>query len=333
MRGGAVNNVPRIAVTMGDPSGVGPEVCAKAFASSKMAEVAQPVYYGSLRVLLEACRIVEANARRVENGVEIEGNFIEVVEPESLKLTGITPGKLSEEGARLMMWAVKRAVEDALEGRVEAVVTSPINKEGIRLAGLDYPGHTEFIRDLTGAERVVMMLAGESLKVALVTIHVALKKALQLITAEKVLETIEVVHRDFVSRLGVEKPRIAVAGVNPHAGEGGLFGDEEQNHVIPAVEAARAAGIDASGPYPPDTVFYRAYRGEFDVVIAQYHDQGLIPLKLIHFDTGVNVSLGLPIVRTSVDHGTAYDIAWKGVASESSLLAAIRMAVAMSGRR
>ncbi|RMG60942.1 MAG: hypothetical protein D6713_01360, partial [Deltaproteobacteria bacterium] len=159
----------------------------------------------------------------------------------------------------------------------------------------------------------------------------SLREAIERVTKEAVAETVRVVHRDFVEKFGIEKPRIAVAGLNPHAGEGGLFGSEEREIIAPAIEEVRGEGISASGPYPPDTVFYRAYRGEFDVVVAQYHDQGLIPLKLVHFDTGVNVTLGLPIVRTSVDHGTAYDIAWKGIARETSLIKAIEMAVSMSG--
>ncbi|RMG59531.1 MAG: 4-hydroxythreonine-4-phosphate dehydrogenase PdxA, partial [Deltaproteobacteria bacterium] len=267
-------NRPVLAVTMGDPAGVGPEICAKVLFRREIHEKASPVFYGSPRVLAEAADLLGIKVKAEGNCLVSEGVRIPVVATdEGLDLT-VTPGLLTREGAVAMMEAVKRAVVDAREGRVKGVVTCPINKEGIRLAGLDYPGHTEFIRDLTGAERVVMMLAGEKLKVALVTIHLSLREAIERVTKEAVAETVRVVHRDFVEKFGIEKPRVAVAGLNPHAGEGGLFGSEEREIIAPAIEEVRGEGISASGPYPPDTVFYRAYRGEFDVVVAQYHDQG-----------------------------------------------------------
>lgn len=320
---------PKLAITIGDPAGVGPEIIAKLLTREDVHSTCEPVIYGDAGILERAIRLIGLDGRETASGVSLCGREVSVVNPlagPGLSSQNQSPGT---KGPHLMMEAVKRAVLDAMSGKVEGVVTCPIQKESIRMAGYDYPGHTEFIQDLTGAGQVVMMLAGERLRVALVTIHMALREALDMITGELIYETVRVVWRDFTDKLGIAEPRIAVAGLNPHAGEKGLFGTEEAVHIRPAVERAQADGINAAGPFPPDTVFTRAYNGEFDVVIAMYHDQGLIPLKLVHFDTGVNVTLGLPIVRTSVDHGTAYDIAWKGVASDSSLQSAVRFALDM----
>ena len=209
---------------------------------------------------------------------------------------------------------IRAAAEDVLSGKAAAIVTCPVTKEGLKTAGVPFPGHTEFLAHLCGGADVAMMLAGDRLRVALVTIHVGLRRALELLSPALIERTVRITHAFFRRYMGTSSPRIAVAALNPHAGEGGMFGDEETTLIAPAISACRAAGIDASGPYPPDTVFYRAYRGGFDVVVAMTHDHGLIPLKLVHFDDGVNVTMGLPIVRTSVDHGTAYDIAGKGKA-------------------
>lgn len=322
---------PKIAITIGDPAGVGPEIIAKLLKQGDIFSHCEPVVYGDSEILRKACALIGASGETAEAGVVVEGRSVPVVNPLGQGEFDGSAEDRKREGPVLMMEAVRKAVIDALSGLVDGVVTCPINKEGIRVAGYDYPGHTEFIQSLTDTDRVVMMLAGERLKVALVTIHLSLREALNMIREELILETIEVVWKDFVEKLGVPEPRIAVAGLNPHAGEGGLFGREERDHIIPAVEMARKEGIDVSGPYPPDTVFYRAYNGEFHVVIAMYHDQGLIPLKLVHFDTGVNVTLGLPVIRTSVDHGTAYDIAWQGIARHTSLQAAVNFALSMIG--
>jgi 4-hydroxythreonine-4-phosphate dehydrogenase len=228
---------------------------------------------------------------------------------------------------------VRAAAADVLAGRADAIVTCPITKEGLQLAGVAHPGHTEFLSQLCGGADVVMMLAGDRLRVALVTIHVALRRALELLSPAIIEKTIRITDGFFRKYMKTGVPRIAVAGLNPHAGEGGLFGVEEAAMIAPAVAACRGSGIDATGPWPPDTIFYRAWRGEFDVVVAMTHDQGLIPLKLVHFEDGVNVTMGLPVIRTSVDHGTAYDIAGKGTASPASLLAAIRMAAGMAAAR
>ncbi len=320
---------PKIAITIGDPAGVGPEIIAKLLARGSIFRRCEPVVYGDSEVLRRACKLIGVPGEVTRDGLAVGERAISVVSPLGKERS---KGKAKDEtawGSVLMMEAVKRAVLDAMEGRVAAVVTCPITKEGIGRAGYAHPGHTEFIQELTGAGRVVMMLAGKRLKVALVTTHASLREAVSMIDEERVFETIGIVWRDFVNKLGYEEPNIAVAGLNPHAGEGGLFGREEEDHILPAVHRARKKGMNVSGPYPPDTVFRRAYNGEFDVVVAMYHDQGLIPLKLVHFDTGVNVTLGLPVVRTSVDHGTAYDIAWKGIARPTSLRSAVNFALDM----
>jgi len=228
---------------------------------------------------------------------------------------------------------IRSAAQDVLSGKVSAIVTCPVTKEGLKAAGVPFPGHTEFLAHLCGGADVAMMLAGDRLRVALVTIHVGLRRALELLSPALIERTVRITDAFFRRYMGTPLPRIAVAALNPHAGEGGMFGDDEPTLIAPAISACRAAGIDASGPYPPDTIFSRAYRGEFDVVVAMTHDHGLIPLKLVHFDDGVNVTMGLPIIRTSVDHGTAYDIAGKGTANPASLLAAVRMAAGMATTR
>ena len=323
---------PRIAVTMGDPAGVGPEIVVQALRFPEVVSVCRPVVYGDAGILRRAAAVLGQAVEVADGGESVPGRI--VVRPlSSLSPDEVPFGRISEAGSRAMADYIREAARDALAGRVDGVVTCPITKEGLKMAGVPFPGHTEFLADLCGGADVVMMLAGDRLRVALVTIHVALRKALELLSLPVIVRTIRITHDFFRKYMGTDAPRIAVAGVNPHAGEGGLFGDEEETMVAPAVAACRKDGIDASGPYPPDTLFFRAYRGEFDVVVAMTHDQGLIPLKLVHFEDGVNVTMGLPVIRTSVDHGTAYDIAGKGVASPGSLLAAIRLAAAMAGVR
>jgi len=323
---------PRIAVTMGDPAGVGPEIVVQALRFPEVVSICRPVVYGDAGILRRAAAVL-GQAVEVADGGESGPGRIVVRPLSSLSPDEVPFGRISEAGSRAMADYIREAARDALAGRADGVVTCPITKEGLKMAGVPFPGHTEFLADLCGGADVVMMLAGDRLRVALVTIHVALRKALELLSLPVIVRTIRITHDFFRKYMGTDAPRIAVAGVNPHAGEGGLFGDEEETMVAPAVAACRKEGIDASGPYPPDTLFFRAYRGEFDVVVAMTHDQGLIPLKLVHFEDGVNVTMGLPVIRTSVDHGTAYDIAGKGVASPGSLLAAIRLAAAMAGVR
>jgi len=327
---------PRIAVTMGDPAGVGPEVIVKALAAPEVYALCRPVVHGDPGILLRAARAAGVEIAVGESpGASLEPGpgRIAVVPGPPLEPEEVPFGRPGPAGYRAMVHYIRAAAEEALAGRADAVVTCPIAKEGLAAAGVPFPGHTEFLAHLCGGAEVAMMLAGERLRVALATIHVALRQAVEMLTPALVEKTIRIAHRFFRDHMGTEAPRIAVAGLNPHAGEGGLFGDEEKTVIAPALAACRRDGIDASGPWPADTVFYRAFRGEFDLVVAMTHDQGLGPLKLVHFEDAVNVTMGLPIVRTSVDHGTAYDLAGTGRASPASLLAAIRMAARMAARR
>ena len=320
---------PRIAITMGDPSGVGPEIVVLAHAREELFSRCRPVVYGDPGILRRAARVVGLPLPVV--GEEEGGpGRVAVAARSRLDPAEVPFGRLSLPGAVAMAGYIRAAAEDVLSGKAAAIVTCPVSKEGLAVAGVPFPGHTEFLAHLCGGADVVMMLAGDRLRVALATIHVGLRRALELLSTALIEKTVRITDGFFRKHMGIPAPRIAVAGVNPHAGEGGMFGDDEATLVAPAVGACRAAGIDATGPYPPDTVFHRAYHGAFDVVVAMTHDQGLIPLKLVHFEDGVNVTMGLPIVRTSVDHGTAYDIAGTGTANPSSLLAAIRMAAGMA---
>ncbi|MFQ5465666.1 MAG: 4-hydroxythreonine-4-phosphate dehydrogenase PdxA [Thermodesulfobacteriota bacterium] len=318
---------PRIAITMGDPVGVGPEIILKALGDGRVRRAARPVVIGDVNVLGDV-------ARRLGLKPPPRGSVVEV---SALDPEGLAPGAPTEASSAAMIGYIERAVGFVLSGEADAVVTAPISKAAARVAGFSFPGHTEFLAHLTGTRDFVMMLGGaerRDLKVALTTIHVPLSEVPRLVTPSRVYRTIRITDEAFRRDFGVRAPRIAVAGLNPHAGEGGLFGDEDRKKIAPAVRRAVREGIDAAGPLPADTVFYRAaVRHDFDVVVAMYHDQGLGPLKLLHFDDGVNVTLGLPIIRTSVDHGTAYDIAWTGKASAESMVSAIRMAAGMARRR
>jgi 4-hydroxythreonine-4-phosphate dehydrogenase len=284
---------PRIAITMGDPAGIGPEVARRAATSSEVLAVSEPVLYGP---------------------------------PDGQRFA---PGVLSAEAGRAAYEAIVRAVDDARAGRVGGIATAPVNKEAFRLAGLPWSGHTDLLGHLTGARNVAMMFYSDELRVVLATVHIPLADVPRALTRDTMEATVALTARE-MPRLGIARPRIAVAGLNPHAGEHGLFGCEDETVIAPAVASCRARGIDVSGPYPADTVFVRARRGDFDVVVACYHDQGLIPVKLLAFGRAVNVTLGLPIVRTSVDHGTAFDIAGKGIANPESMVAAVSLAARLA---
>lgn len=315
---------PIIAITMGDPAGVGPEIILKALADPKVRRIAEPAVLGDEGLLNHI-------ADKLKLKRPPDGSVVCLSELDLKKLKAGKPGK--ESGAAMISY-IEEAVYMAALGDVDAMVTAPISKDAAKKAGFKFPGHTEFIAHLTGTKDFAMMLGGKDLKVILVTIHEALRKVPSLITREAVLKTIKITDDSFRRYFGFKRPRIAVAGLNPHASEGGIFGNEEEKVIIPAIKKAQSMGINAVGPLPPDTVFYRAVRKkEFDCVVSMYHDQGLGPLKLLHFDNGVNATLGLPIIRTSVDHGTAYDIAWKGIASPDSLIAAIEMAVEMAKKK
>lgn len=307
---------PRLIVSAGDPAGVGPEVVVKALARPEVAGLADIAVAGDAGLLQ---RTAAELGLPPPSAIEPAGDAARV-----------RTGELSAAGGAAAVAAVRHAVELIQAGRFDGLVTAPINKEALRLAGFGWPGHTEMLAELCAVPDVRMLLVTERLKVVHVTTHRSLRGAIEAATQERVLRTIELA-AEGGRQLGYERPRIAVAGLNPHAGEAGLFGDEETRAIGPAVAAATAAGIAASGPWPPDTLFWRASQGEFDLVVAMYHDQGHIPVKLSGFDEGVNVTLGLPFPRSSVDHGTAFDIAGRGIARWQSMLAAIRVAARLTG--
>jgi 4-hydroxythreonine-4-phosphate dehydrogenase len=311
---------PRLALTVGDPAGIGPEVVLKALADSGRPE-ADVVVYGSTQVLAERAERFDL-ARPESLGVPVV----------DVPLTGPCPmGAPSAIGGRAAAEAVLRAAADAKAGRVDGLVTAPLNKESLRAAGYPWPGHTEMLAEAAGTADVAMMFVGGGLKVVLLTIHRSLRSVPDAVTQDEIGRIARLVRRDLV-RHGVPQPRLALCGLNPHAGEGGLFGDEEQRVLIPAVLALRAEGLDIAGPFPADSLFVRAVRGEFDAVMAGYHDQGLIPVKLLAFGHAVNVTIGLPFVRTSVDHGTGFDIVAKGVADGSSMVQAMTLAADLVAR-
>jgi 4-hydroxythreonine-4-phosphate dehydrogenase len=313
-----------IAITLGDPAGVGPEVILKALSAMSAKERASVVVVGTKSVLERAAPIVGADFGLHDFGTVGEAGSVAV---EEIDLPGLPLpfGKLDPIGGDASFRYIERAVRLAEAGKVAGIVTAPINKEALNKAGHHYDGHTGMLAALTGSRASFMLLASERLSAIHVSTHVSLKDAIGRATTERVLATIRAGH-NHLKRLGLDKPRIAVAGINPHCGENGLFGTEDTVSILPAVEQARAEGIDVQGPISADTVYYRAYNGAFDLVVAEYHDQGHIPMKLIAFDTTVNVSLGLPIDRTSVDHGTAFDIAGTGKANHINMLHAIAYA-------
>ena len=327
---------PILAITLGDPAGIGPEVVLKALGHGEMFAACRPLVVGDRGVLERAAAWVDMRPR-FEGIVEIgSGRYDEGTVPlldlANVDLAEAPVGEVSAGAGRAAVEYVMRACDLAMAGQAAAVVTAPLNKEAMHRAGFLYPGHTELLAERTGAEQVSMLLVGPTLRVVHVSTHVALEEAIRRVRPARVLEVIELAQRS-CRMLGIEAPRIAVAGLNPHASENGLFGVQEAEQIQPAIETARARGWRVSDPQPPDTVFLRATRGEFDIIVAMYHDQGHIPMKLLAFDSGVNVSIGLPILRTSVDHGTAFDIAGTGKASEESMLAAIRVAVKMAEAR
>jgi len=315
---------------MGDPAGIGPEVVLRALAAGEVTSEARLLVVGSRSVLEERARRFDLPCELppVEGPEEFRngGAPAALYEPPGLDLTGLEVGVASAQGGRAALAYVEEAVGWALAGEVAGLVTGPINKEAIGLAGSPFPGHTELLANRAGSRRARMMMVGGGLRVTLVTTHVALRRLPALLSTERIRETIEVTDEALRRWFAVEHPRIGLCGLNPHAGEGGRFGSEDLNLVAPAAEEARKKGVNCEGPLPSDTLFYHARRGRYDAVVALYHDQGLIPVKLLAFEEAVNVTLGLPFIRTSVDHGTAYDIVQQGVASPRSLLEAVKLA-------
>ncbi len=316
---------------MGDPAGIGPEVILKALRRESVYAHSRPLLIGDQRILERTAFAIGGPALAFETVADpVAGRYLKgtvtVLDLHNADPAACPIGQISAAAGRAAVEYVLRACDLALAGTAAAVVTAPLNKAAMNLAGFSYAGHTELLTERTHARKVSMLLIGEKLRVVHVSTHVSLAEAIRRVTAARVGEVINLAQTSCLA-LGISAPRIAIAGLNPHAGEGGLFGDHEEKEVMPAVLAARARGLSVSDPLPPDTVFLRAIKGEFDIVVAMYHDQGHIPMKLLAFDSGVNVSMGLPIIRTSVDHGTAFDIAGKGIASETSMLAAIDVAL------
>ena len=302
---------PCIGITVGDPAGIGPEVVAAALRALAGEDV-------DLRVYGDVGAVTRA------------GGSLARVTAREFATASVSPGRPDPAAAAGIVDAVKAAARDCLAGGLDAMATAPLSKEVIGAAGFAYPGHTELLEEVAGRGRAVMLLVGRGLRVALATIHCALREVPGRLTRDGIAGVLDVLHRDLELRFRIRAPRIGVCGLNPHAGEGGRFGDEEARIIAPALADARAAGIDARGPFAGDSLFHRAVAGEFDAVLAMYHDQGLAPLKTHAFGQAVNVTLGLPLVRTSVDHGTAFDIAGKGKADPSSMIEAVRLAVEIS---
>lgn len=327
---------PVIGITMGDAAGIGPEVTVKALARPELADLCHAVVIGDRDRLLAAARIcgLDLDLRTVTSPAEaVTGDGGAYV----IDLGGVPPdlpfGELSAIAGDAAYRYIAKAAELALDHSIDAICTAPLNKEALHAAGHNYPGHTEILAALTGVPEVSMLLCSDRLRVIHVTTHVGLIDAVELIHDGLVLRTVERGHRTLVDA-GIPAPRIAVCGINPHAGENGLFGrGEEETKIVPAMKEAVSRGIDAHGPLPADTAFFRAGRGDFDLVVAMYHDQGHAPVKTLGLDVGVNITVGLPVVRTSVDHGTAFDIAGTGEADEASMLEALRQAVTLAPRR
>ena len=322
---------------MGDPAGVGPELCVQALTRPEVLQICQPVVFGQLKLLQRVSRAtgkpLPAQLQIWDGASTLADTAPAVVDCPAPDADEIIPGKVSASCGGAAFTFIKTAIESAMAGRIDGVATAPINKEALRLANVSYPGHTEIFTALTGSKRTCMMLRSDVLTVSMVTTHIGYAEVPQCINTQRIVDVIELTANALATMNG-RPAKLAICGLNPHAGEHGLFGNrEEEKFVEPAVEQARAKGISIEGPLPPDTAFTTSNRKRFDGVVCLYHDQGHIPFKMLAFDDGVNITLGLPIVRTSVDHGTAFDIAWKGVANPTSFYKSIEFAVKLGAAR
>ncbi len=328
------HRIPVLAITMGDPAGIGPEIALKALMYCSTPSAYEVFIIGDMKILQRTARALSLNVplRGISNVNDLEPSRINVLDMGTPSIGEAEVGKPQRICGLAAYSYIIKAIELAQSKSIDAIVTGPINKEALKMAGIPYPGHTEILADKTGTRDFSMMFSCENVHVVHVTTHVSLKKALTMITAERVFSHTRLLDAA-LKNLGIAAPRIAISGLNPHAGENGLFGDEEIVHIAPAITRAQQEGIDASGPYPPDTVFMRAFKGQFDGVVSMLHDHGFVALKSRDFEAGVNITIGLPIIRTSVGHGTAFDIAGKGKASEKSLLAAMDAARRMVEHR
>jgi 4-phospho-D-threonate 3-dehydrogenase / 4-phospho-D-erythronate 3-dehydrogenase len=331
---------PTIAITMGDPCGVGPEIIVAALSDPSIRAICSPLVLGDRLAMQRALAVCTSPLQimpvaSAAEAAALPETVMPLLEVSQLEDTDMVYGQPSERAGDAVYRYIRRAAELCLTGEAAAMATAPISKEAMHRAGHHYPGHTELLAELCRCDDFVMMLAGDVLRVALVTIHEAITDVPHLITTEQVLKTIRVTAAGVAPLCGNRSPRIAVLALNPHCGEGGAFGNEEATAIIPALAAAKAEGLDVSGPFSADTFFHFAVQEPppYDAVVAMYHDQGLIPLKMRHFDDGINITLGLPIIRTSVDHGTAYNLAGTGSASATSMKAAIRLAAKLATGR
>jgi 4-phospho-D-threonate 3-dehydrogenase / 4-phospho-D-erythronate 3-dehydrogenase len=338
---------PIIGISMGDPAGIGPEIIAKALSRENIHQICRPLVVGDPAIMERATGFarVELAIHRIARTSEalFQPAAIDVLALDGIDLCGLSVGSISAKAGDAAFRAVRKVVELALAGEIEATVTAPIHKEALVRAGHHFPGHTEIFAHFTSTRDFTMMLATQNFRVVHVSTHMSLRDACNAVTRDRVLKVINLAHEG-CRQLGIANPRIGVAGLNPHAGDGGLFGTEETDHIIPAIKDARAIGFNVDGPHPPDTFFAKAMSGIYDICVAMYHDQGHIPVKIrgFHFDpvaerwdsvNGINVSLGMPIIRASVDHGTAFDQAGKGTASDASLVDAIEYASKMAANR
>ena len=327
---------PLLALTMGDAAGSGPEIITKALAIPEISTICRPVVIGDAATMQAALKITGApgNIRSIKKLPEamFQEGTIEVIDLHNIQLKRLVRGRVDAMAGRAAYQYIKLATNIALSGECDAIVTSAINKEALNNAGYHYDGHTQLLAELCGVPFVAMMLVSGNLRVSHVTTHISLHRAIKLIRPERILTVLKLT-REALPLMGVNKPHIAIAGLNPHAGEGGLFGDEEAQYITPAVESARKQGINVTGPLPPDSVFFRAAEGQFDAALAMYHDQGHIAVKMLGITEGVNITLGLPIIRTSVDHGTVFGKAGKGTADATSLVQSIKLAAVMSLKR
>ena len=334
---------PTLGITMGDPAGVGPEIAVKALTQPALASSCKALVIGDRSVIASTVELLRSPLRlhavSSPTACRFEPGTIECLDLGNVDAARLPRGRVSAEAGRAAYAYIETAVKLCTSGEIDGLVTAPINKEALAAAGVEHSGHTEILARLSGTSDFAMLLMGKDMKVIHVTTHVALRRVPDLVTRERVLRVIRLAQRA-MQGLGQPRPRIAVCGLNPHAGEDGLFGDEERMEIIPAVDAARREGLDAFGPLPADTLFSRARGGEFDIVVAMYHDQGHVPVKTVGFTydkaagtwtglSGVNVTVGLPFLRVSVDHGTAFDRAWKGIANPESMVEALEVAVRM----
>ncbi|ASK62404.1 4-hydroxythreonine-4-phosphate dehydrogenase PdxA [Virgibacillus phasianinus] len=328
---------PIIGITMGDASGVGPEIIVKSLQSEHVYEQSHPIVIGDAKMLGRAAELLEANVTIKEVDVNFDftaTKFGEIACYDLDLLPADLPfGQVSPEAGHAAFEYLRTAIELANEARIDAICTAPLNKEALHKGGHIYPGHTEILAELTNTKDFSMMLSSPKLKVIHVTTHVGLLDAINMTNPERVYKVIRLAH-ETLTNSGIDQPKIGVCGINPHAGENGLFGyGEEEEKIIPAIERATEEGINVEGPLPADTLFFRAQRGDFDIVVAMYHDQGHGPIKVLGLEAGVNITVGLPIIRTSVDHGTAFDIAGKGIVDERSMLEALRQAIELAPER